>query len=233
MSEETKTPETMEDLEQELEASFQNMNESEDPSWAMLQEYKNNKTVLDVKVEGVVNSGVIAYVEEVRGFLPASRLSLNYVEDLNEFLNKKIQVIVIEADEESKKLVLSAREILREAKNKEKEEKMASIKVGDVMQGKVETIQPYGAFIALENGLSGLVHVSQIVQKRIKTPADVLSVGDTVTVKLIAIKDGKLSLSMKALIESPEEEHAPADYNLPKSEEVTTSLGSLFANLKL
>lgn len=233
MSEETKTPETMEDLEQELEASFQNMNESEDPSWAMLQEYKNNKTVLDVKVEGVVNSGVIAYVEEVRGFLPASRLSLNYVEDLNEFLNKKIQVIVIEADEESKKLVLSAREILREAKNKEKEEKMASIKVGDVMQGKVETIQPYGAFIALENGLSGLVHVSQIVQKRIKTPADVLSVGDTVTVKLIAIKDGKLSLSMKALIESPEEEHAPSDYNLPKSEEVTTSLGSLFANLKL
>ena len=67
------------------------------------------------------------------------------------------------------------------------------------MSGTVETLQNYGAFVKLENGLSGLVHVSQISQKRIKNPAAVLNVGDEVQVKVIGIKDGKISLSMKAL----------------------------------
>ncbi|MGI6095271.1 MAG: S1 RNA-binding domain-containing protein [Lachnospiraceae bacterium] len=234
MTEETKVTETMSDYEQELEASMEHMNSCDDPTWVTLQEYKDNQTVLEVKVEGIVKSGVIVYVEETRGFIPASRLSLNYVEDLNDFLGKKLQVRIIEADEESKKLVLSARELLREAQQKEKEDKLAAIKVGDILTGTVESLQGYGAFIALENGLSGLVHISQIALKRIKSPAEVLSVGDKVTVKVIAIKDGKLSLSIKALLEKEDDEEPEAiDYDLPKSEEVTTSLGSLFANLKL
>lgn len=60
-----------------------------------LAQYKEEKTVLDVKVKGIVNAGVIAYVEGIRGFIPASKLSLNYVEDLNEYLNKDIQVQVL------------------------------------------------------------------------------------------------------------------------------------------
>lgn len=234
MSEEMKVTETMHDYEQELEASMEHMNSCDDPTWVTLQEYKENQTVLEVKVEGIVKSGVIVYVEETRGFIPASRLSLHYVEDLNDFLGKKLQVRIIEADEESKKLVLSARELLREAQQKEKEDKLSAVKVGDILTGTVESLQGYGAFIALENGLSGLVHISQIALKRIKSPAEVLSVGDEVTVKVIAIKDGKLSLSIKALLEKEEDEEPEAtDYDLPKSEEVTTSLGSLFANLKL
>ncbi len=76
------------------------------------------------------------------------------------------------------------------------------MEIGLVTEGTVESIQPYGAFIDLGNGLSGLVHVSQICEKRIKTPAAVLKVGDKVKVKVINVKDGKLSLSMKALNES-------------------------------
>lgn len=236
MSEEMKTTETMADFEQELEASMAHMNSCDDPTWVTLQEYKDNQTVLEVKVEGIVKSGVVVYVEETRGFIPASRLSLSYVEDLNDFLGKKLQVRIIEADEESKKLVLSARELLKEAQQKEKEDKLAAVKVGDVLTGTVESLQGYGAFIALENGLSGLVHISQIAQKRIKSPKDVLSVGEEVTVKVIAIKDGKLSLSIRALLEKEEVEEEVSEeveYNLPQAEEVTTSLGSLFANLKL
>ena len=100
-------------------------------------------------------------------------------------------------------------------------------------EGKVESIQPYGAFIDLGNGLTGLVHISQICEKRIKTPAVVLHVGDEVKVKVIAVKDGKLSLSMKALQDVAAEEIQEETIELPESEELTTNLGSLFANIKL
>ena len=101
------------------------------------------------------------------------------------------------------------------------------------MEGKVESLQSYGAFIDLGDGMSGLVHVSQISDKRIKHPSAVLAVGDPVTVKVIAIKDGKLSLSMKALME-PAAEEVPEDHvEIPKSEAIGTTLGDLFKNLKL
>jgi small subunit ribosomal protein S1 len=102
-----------------------------------------------------------------------------------------------------------------------------------VTDGKVETIKPYGAFVSLGDGLSGLVHVSQISQKRIKTPADVLKEGDTVKVKVIAKKDGKISLSMKVFEEAPAEDTREERVEIPKSEKLTTSLGDLFAKLKL
>ena len=85
-----------------------------------------------------------------------------YVENLEDWLNKKIQVQVITADPENQKLVLSARELLREKAAEERRSKLASVQVGLVTEGKVESIQPYGAFIDLGDGLSGLVHVSQI-----------------------------------------------------------------------
>lgn len=99
------------------------------------------------------------------------------------------------------------------------------------MSGTVESLTNYGAFIRLENGLSGLVHISQISDKRIKSPSDVLNIGDTVDVKVIGIKDGKISLSMKALIE-PEEEIIE-EIELPEAEAIGTSLGDLFKNIRL
>ena len=175
--------------------------------WNRVKEYMDNQTILPVKVEGVVNGGVIVMVEGLRGFVPASKLSLSYIEDLETYLLKDIEVRVIDVDQ------------------------IANLKVGTVLEGTVETLQNYGAFIKLENGLSGLVHVSQISQKRVKVPADVLNVGDTVTVKVIGIKDGKVSLSMKALEEVKEEPEEKVV--IPKSENIGTNLGDLFKNLKL
>lgn len=99
------------------------------------------------------------------------------------------------------------------------------------MTGTVDSLQTYGAFIQLEDGLSGLVHISQISQKRIKSPKDVLNVGDEVQVKVIGIKDSKISLSMKALEEVEEEPVEKVE--IPKAEEIGTSLGDLFKNIQL
>jgi len=202
-------------------------------AWDKLLQLKEEQTVLDVIVKGVVNAGVIAYVEGVRGFIPASKLSLEYVEDLEDYLNKSIQVQVLDVIPDDKRLILSARELLRAKAAEERKQRISNVEVGLVTEGTVESIKPYGAFVNLGNGLSGLVHVSQISEKRIKTPDAVLSIGDKVKVKVTAIKDGKLSLSMKALNDVAASEIVEETYDLPKSEELTTSLGSLFKNIKL
>ncbi|MCU6725236.1 30S ribosomal protein S1 [uncultured Clostridium sp.] len=204
-------------------------------AWDKLRSLKETQSNIRVKVAGIVKSGVIAYVEDIRGFIPASKLALDYVDedDLNDWLGKELEVRAITVDEEDGKLVLSAKEILREKEAEEKKARISNVQVGLVTEGKVESIQPYGAFIDLGNGLTGLVHISQICEKRIKTPAAVLHVGDEVKVKVIAVKDGKLSLSMKALQDVAAEEIQEESVELPESEELTTNLGSLFANIKL
>ncbi len=218
---EQETAEAMADYEEHLDDAN---------PWNIVADYMEKKTILPVKVEGIVNGGAIAMVEGIRGFIPASRLSLSYIEDLESYLLKDIEVRVIEADQASGRLILSAREILREKEQKAREELLASVKVGSVLTGTVESLQSYGAFVRLENGLSGLVHISQISTERIKTPGQALNIGDTVSVKVIGIKDGKISLSMKALMEDKKKEEE-THVELPKSESIGTSLGDLLKNL--
>lgn len=239
MSDETKT-ESMEDYKEELEASFRQIRrgreDKDDPEllvWSTLREYMENKTVLQVKIGGIVNKGVIVYVEGVRGFIPASKLDVGYVENTEDWLNKTVDAIIITADEEEKRLVLSAREPAMEKLAKEKQEKIAAVTVGSVVEGVVESIKPYGAFVALDNGVSGLLHISQISDKRIKTPSAVLSVGQKITVKIISTDKGKISLSMKALLDVAEASSEETDYELPRSEAVGTGLGALLKNIKL
>lgn len=201
-------------------------------AWDRLRELLNSQENITVKISGVTKGGAIAYVEGIRGFIPASKLSLGYVEedDLPNWLNKTIEVRVITADEAEKRLVMSAKDILQEAAEAERAKKISNVEVGLVTEGTVETIKPYGAFIDLGNGLSGLVHISQ---QRIKHPSVVLKEGQKVKVKVIGVKDGKLSLSMKALEDVAAKEIEEETYELPKSEAATTSLGSLFAKLNL
>ena len=220
---EVQTEETMADYEEH----FDDAN-----PWNRVYNYLENKTVLHVKVEGIVNGGVIVMIEGLRGFVPASRLSLSYIEDLETFLLKDIDVQVIDVDQANNRLVLSARELLKAKVKEEREAQLASVQIGSVMKGVVETLQNYGAFVKLENGLSGLVHISQISQKRIKQPSDVLSIGDEIEVKVIGIKDGKISLSKKAL-EEIEEEEVEENVEIPEAEEIGTSLGDLFKNIQL
>lgn len=230
MTAETPVEETVTEESVETMADYEEHFDDANP-WNRVIDYMEKKTVLPVKVEGVVNGGVIATVEGLRGFVPASKLSLSYIEDLETYLLKDIEVRVIDVDQANNRLVLSAREILKEQEKKAREDMIANVKVGTVMSGTVETLQNYGAFVKLENGLSGLVHVSQISNKRVKMPSDVLNAGDTVQVKVIGIKDGKISLSMKALEEV--EEEVVENVEIPKAENIGTNLGDLFKNIKL
>ena len=202
-------------------------------AWEKLQQMMEDGTVVKVRIKESVPSGVVAFLEGIRAFIPASQLALDYVENTEEWIGKEVEAKVITVDPEKEKLVLSARQVAKEAAIEERNHKISMIVPGTVMEGTVESLMPYGAFINLGNGLSGLVHISQICEKRIKTPAAVLSEGDTVKVKITAIKDGKLSLSMKALNDVAAEEVEEETFELPETEAATTSLGSLFKNIKL
>lgn len=208
---------------------------SETLGWDKLKGYLEEKTVLSVKVSEVVNKGVVAFLEGIRGFIPASQLSLDYVEDLSTFVGKTVDVKVITVDKEKNKLVLSAKDVLKEREAEQLNHKISMMAPGTVLEGKVESIMPYGAFVDLGGGLSGLVHISQISQKRIKTPSEVLNVGDTVKVKVLNTNNHKISLSMKAVAEDAEpeavEEKVAAQYSSGKS--VGTSLADLLKGIKL
>ncbi len=202
-------------------------------AWDVLSQYKEEKTDITVKVSDAVNAGVVAYVEGIRGFIPASQLDLSYVEDTESYVGRKLTVRVITADPEKEKLVLSAKEVLKEQAKEEHDHKVAMIVPGTVLEGTVESLQTYGAFVDLKDGLTGLVHISQICQRRIKKPSEVLKVGDKVKVKVLNTNDGKISLSIKAASEEQEVEEAQSfDTSQYSSDEsVGTSLGDLFKKL--
>ena len=203
-------------------------------SWDVLEQMKEEKTDVTVKVSEAVNGGAVAYVEGIRGFIPASQLDLNYVEDPSAYVGKTLIVRVITVDREKEKLVLSAKEILKEQQKEEHDHKVAMIVPGTILEGTVESLQTYGAFVDLKDGLSGLVHISQICQKRIKKPSEVLKVGDKVKVKVLNTNDGKISLSIKAVAEEQEASEVEAfdTASFSSNESVGTSLGDLFAKLK-
>ena len=204
-------------------------------AWDKLKTLMESQENVTVKVTDVTKGGVVVFLEGVRGFIPASKISLEYVEEteLENYLHQTLEVRVINVDVENKRLVLSAREILKEAADAERAKKISNVEVGLVTEGIVETLKPYGAFVNLGNGLSGLLHISQICNNRIKHPGVVLKEGQTVKVKITEIKDGKLSLSMKALEDVAAKEIEEEVFEIPETEEVTTSLASLLAGLNL
>ncbi len=204
-------------------------------AWDVLKGYLEDESVHTVRVKGIVPSGVVAYLEGIRGFIPASQLSLDYVEDCNPFLGKDLDVRVITVDRDKEKLVLSAKTVLRKQQEEARNHRISMLVPGSIVEGTVESLMPYGAFVNLGDGLSGLVHISQICQKRIKHPGEILKEGQKVKAKLLNTNNHKISLSMKALeeemVDTEAEDAAAAEYS--SNEQATTSLGSLLAGIKL
>ena len=204
-------------------------------AWDTLKEAMEAKKRYTVKVASSVNGGVITYIEGIRAFVPASQLSTQYVEDVEAYVGQTLTVVIITVDEDNQKLVLSAREVLREEESLAKTNKISHLQIGLVTSGVIEKIAPYGAFVNIGDGLSGLVHISQICGRRIKSPNEVVKEGQEVTVKIIDVKDGKVSLSIKAVEEDAEivDDVEEVSFEYSSGEEAGTGLGSLLANLKL
>lgn len=203
-------------------------------AWDKLKQMLEDETAVKVRIKESVPSGVVTYLEGIRAFIPASQITLDYVEDTDSWIGKEIDVRVITVDAEREKLVLSGKVVAREAEAEERNHKISMIVPGTVLEGTVETLMPYGAFINLGNGLSGLVHISQICERRIGKPSEVLKVGQKVKAKVLNTNDNKISLSMKALEEEMVDTTEMQDIEAYTDKETTgTSLGDLLSKLKL
>lgn len=202
-------------------------------AWEKLKLMMDEQTTVKVRIKESVPSGVITYLDGIRAFIPASQITLDYVEHTDDWIGKEIEVRVITVDAAREKLVLSGKAVAREVQAEERNHKISMIVPGTVLEGTVETLMPYGAFVNLGNGLSGLVHISQICERRIGKPSEVLKEGQKVKAKVLNTNDNKISLSMKAL-----EEEMVDTAGVENLEEYTdtkstgTNLGDLLAGFK-
>ena len=213
----------------------------EEESWKKLQQALEDKTVFAVKVLTSVNAGVVAFLAGIRGFIPASQLALEYVEDVDQFVGETLEVVVITADPEKRKLVLSAKEVARERAAKEHEKKLDALQKGFITEGVIQRIESYGVFVDIGDGLTGLVHISQICNKFLHSPNEVVKLGQRVKVKVLEVNEGKIRLSMKEAEDIAPEVAMDSDDSTKKGvsleyhdeEEATTSLAGLLAGIQL
>lgn len=172
--------------------------------WDELNESLMSGTPFEVTVKEVVKGGVVANIKGIRAFIPASQLSVNYVEDLNVYLGQVLKVRLIELDKESRKLVLSRKEVEKEERELQKKEIWKTIKKGEKRKGTITRLTKFGAFVDL-GGIDGLIHLTDLSWKRVLDPAEIVSIGDIVEVYVVDFdeKRDRISLALKDIKEDP------------------------------
>lgn len=172
--------------------------------WDEFQDSLEKGTTIEVKISEVVKGGVTAKIKGVRAFMPASQVSLKYVENLNDYLGKTMAVKVIELDRDKNKVVLSRKEIEKAEAEVKKEEVWASLKKGERRTGVVARLTKFGAFVDL-GGVDGLIHNQDLSWKRVIDPSEVVTVGDKVEVYIIDFDKtkGRISLGLKEVSQNP------------------------------
>lgn len=184
--------------------------------WNDAEKAIREKTVLDLPILEANKGGLLLSWQGMQGFLPASQLKTEHyprvadgdkdkiLEELKKLVGQKISVVIISALPKEGKLIFSE----KNPEQKDKEKIIGKYTVGDEFEGEVTGMVDFGVFVKIEDGLEGLVHISEIDWALVEDPKTLFKIGDKVKVKIIEIKEGKISLSIKALKENPWKEAA-------------------------
>lgn len=172
--------------------------------WDELKNAFENNTTITVTVKEAIKGGLRCVIKGVRTFMPSSRISVNYVENLNEYVGQDMRVKVIDLDIEKKNVVVSRKEIEQKEIDKKKRELLGSISKNDRFSGVVKRITNFGAFVDI-GGIDGLVHINDLSWERVKHPSDVVSVGDNVEVYVLDVNKEKerIALGLKNINDDP------------------------------
>ena len=173
-------------------------------AWKDIEAIKESGATVQAKVTQVVKGGLVAAVEGLRGFIPASQMELHFVKDLSVYVGQTVEVLPIELDVRKQRLVLSRRTLLEAERDKKQEALFATLEAGQTLRGTVKRLVEYGAFIDI-GGVDGLAHISDLSWERVKQPSDVLSVGQEVDVfvKSFDPETKRISLSIKDTMRDP------------------------------
>ncbi len=179
--------------------------------WDEAEKAIKEKTVFELPVQEANKGGLMVSWQGITGFLPASQLKAEHypkiddgdkdriLDELKKLVGQKISVAIITASPKEGKLIFSEKNL----EKKEKQKMADKYKIGDVLSGEITGTVDFGVFVKLEDGLEGLVHISEIDWALVEDPKLLFKIGDKVNVKVIEIKDGKVSLSIKALKPNP------------------------------
>lgn len=173
-------------------------------AWDFIEETYNNQEDLEGVVTEVVKGGVLANINGIKGFIPASHLDLKYVPDLNVFVGQKLQLHVIEIDSKKNRVVLSHKVILEREREALKEKTWASIAEGQTIKGVVKRLTDFGAFVDI-GGVDGLIHISDLAWQKIKHPSEVVKEEQEVEVLVLKVdkERGRISLGLKQIMPNP------------------------------
>lgn len=171
-------------------------------SYAMLEEAFENETVLKAKVTQVLEGGLSVTVDECKIFIPASLVSDTYEKNLDKFMDQEIEFVITEFNPKKRRIIGNRKKLVAARKAEDAKKLFASISAGDVVEGTVKNVTPFGAFIDL-GGADGLLHISEMSWGRIDDPKSVLKVGDAIKTFIKEINGEKIALSLKFEDENP------------------------------
>jgi small subunit ribosomal protein S1 len=174
-----------------------------DKAWDTLEQKFKSKEVFNAEVKDVVKGGLVVDLG-VRGFIPASLVEAHFVEDFSDYMGRTLSLIVVELDREKNRVILSHRAVIEKEQTEKKSELLDSIKVGAIIEGTVQRLTDFGAFVDI-GGIDGLVHISQLSHTHIDRPSDVVEEGQKVSVKVLAVDrdNERISLSIKETLPGP------------------------------
>lgn len=173
-------------------------------AWEKLEQAKESGEIIEAPVTERVKGGLLVDVG-VRGFVPASHVARNYVEDLDKYVGQDLRLIVIELDRQRNNVVLSHKDVLDAEYEQAKREAFESLNEGSVTKGVVRRITDFGAFVDIGGGVEGLLHVSEMAWSRVGHPSDVVSEGDEIDVMVLKVDadNERISLSLKETLPDP------------------------------
>lgn len=172
-------------------------------AWETLERRFENNEMFEAEVNEVVKGGLVVDLG-VRGFVPASLVEDYYVEDFSGYQGKTLAFKIVELDKEKNRLILSHRAVVEEEKEREKKQLLENLEVGQVLEGTVQRITDFGAFVDI-GGVDGLVHISQLAHHHVEKPSDVVTEGEKVQVKVLSAdrENERISLSIKETLPGP------------------------------
>ena len=172
-----------------------------------LEEAFENQEVLKAPVTQVLDGGLCVNVEEARVFIPASLVSDTYEKDLSKYADQEIEFVITEFNPRRRRVIGDRKQLIVAKKLEMQKELFEKIKVGDIVDATIVSITPFGAFAQIMDGVDGLIHISQLADKRVENVKDIVAIGDVVKVKIIDIDidNKRISISMRALLEDEAE----------------------------